>query len=109
GGIDSALTLALAVEALGAQNVAAVTMPSVYSSAGSVDDSVVLCRQLGVPLATHPIKAMVAGHTAQFEASFGSALQGLPLENLQARIRGTVLMAYSNRFGHLLLTTGNKS
>lgn len=109
GGIDSALTLALAVEALGAGNVAAVTMPSVYSSAGSVDDSVALCRRLGVPLATHPIRAMVASYSTQFEASFGSALQGLPLENLQARIRGTVLMEYSNAFGHLLLTTGNKS
>lgn len=109
GGIDSALTLALAVEALGAGNVVAVTMPSDYSSAGSVDDSVLLCRQLGVPLATHPIKAMVASYSAQFEASFGTALRGLPLENLQARIRGTVLMEYSNTFGHLLLTTGNKS
>ena len=109
GGIDSALTLALAVEALGAGNVVAITMPSDYSSAGSVDDSVLLCRQLGVPLATHPIKAMVASYAAQFEASFGTALRGLPLENLQARIRGTVLMEYSNTFGHLLLTTGNKS
>ena len=109
GGIDSALTLALAVEALGAGNVVAITMPSDYSSAGSVDDSVLLCRQLGVPLATHPIKAMVASCAAQFEASFGTALRGLPLENLQARIRGTVLMEYSNTFGHLLLTTGNKS
>jgi NAD+ synthetase len=109
GGIDSALTLALAVEALGAGNVVGVTMPSDYSSAGSVDDSVLLCHELGVPLATHPIKAMVASYSAQFEASFGTALQGLPLENLQARIRGTVLMEYSNTFGHLLLTTGNKS
>jgi NAD+ synthetase len=109
GGIDSALTLALAVEALGAANIVAITMPSDYSSAGSVDDSVLLCHQLGVPLATHPIKALVANYSAQFEASFGTALQGLPLENLQARIRGTVLMAYSNTFGHLLLTTGNKS
>lgn len=109
GGIDSALTLALAVEALGAANVVAVTMPSDFSSAGSVDDSVALCRAFGVPLATHPIKAMVASYTAQFETSFGTALRGLPLENLQARIRGTVLMAHSNTFGHLLLTTGNKS
>ncbi len=109
GGIDSALTLALAVEALGAGNVVAVTMPSAFSSAGSVDDSVTLCRNLGIPLHTYPIAGLVEGHGRQFEASFGAPLQGLPLENLQARIRGTALMAYSNHFGHLLLTTGNKS
>jgi len=109
GGIDSALTLALAVEALGAENVAAITMPSVYSSAGSVDDSVLLCRNLGIALDTHPIADTVAALSRQFEASFGRPLQGLPLENLQARVRGTVLMEYSNSFGHLLLTTGNKS
>ncbi len=109
GGIDSALTLALAVEALGAENVVGITMPSVYSSAGSVGDSVALCKSLGIPLATHPIAAIVDQYTAQFEAGFGQALEGLPLENLQARIRGTTLMEYSNAFGHLLLTTGNKS
>lgn len=109
GGIDSALTLALAAEALGAGNVVGVTMPSRYSSAGSVDDSVVLCQNLGVQLFTHPIADLVAGYAQQFEASFAQPLQGLPLENLQARIRGTVLMEYSNAFGHLLLTTGNKS
>lgn len=109
GGIDSALTLALAVEALGADNVVGVTMPSRYSSSGSVDDSVALCRNLGVRLFTHPIAELVAGYAQQFEASFDQPLAGLPLENLQARIRGTVLMEYSNAFGHLLLTTGNKS
>jgi NAD+ synthase (glutamine-hydrolysing) len=109
GGIDSALTLALAVDALGADNVVGVTMPSEYSSAGSVDDSVTLCTNLGIPLMTHPIKDAVAVYRRQFEASFGQPLQGLPLENLQARVRGTVLMEYSNAFGHLLLTTGNKS
>ncbi|MBV7458610.1 MULTISPECIES: NAD+ synthase [unclassified Acidovorax] len=109
GGIDSALTLALAVEALGADNVVGITMPSRYSSSGSVDDSVALCRNLGVQLFTHPIAELVAGYAQQFEASFGQPLLGLPLENLQARIRGTVLMEYSNAFGHLLLTTGNKS
>jgi NAD+ synthase (glutamine-hydrolysing) len=109
GGIDSALTLALAVDALGADNVVGITMPSVYSSAGSVDDSVTLCRNLGVTLLTHPIAEAVAAFAAQFEASFGQPLKGLPLENLQARVRGTTLMEYSNAFGHLLLTTGNKS
>jgi NAD+ synthase (glutamine-hydrolysing) len=109
GGIDSALTLALAVQALGPRNVMAVTMPSRFSSAGSVDDSVTLCRNLGIELVTHPIADLVASYGAQFEHSFGQPLTGLPLENLQARIRGTVLMEYSNSFGHLLLTTGNKS
>lgn len=109
GGIDSALTLALAVEALGAENVVGVTMPSAYSSAGSVDDSVVLARNLGIRLVEHPIRALVDAYAAQFERSFGQPLRGLPLENLQARIRGTILMEFSNAFGHLLLTTGNKS
>ena len=109
GGIDSALTLALAVEALGSDNVVGITMPSRYSSSGSVDDSVALCRNLGVQLFTHPIADLVAGYAQQFETSFAQPLAGLPLENLQARIRGTVLMEYSNAFGHMLLTTGNKS
>lgn len=109
GGIDSALTLALAVEALGADNVAAVTMPSRYSSAGSVDDSVTLCQNLGIQLYTHPIADTVATYAQQFEVTYGQPLKGLALENLQARIRGTVLMEHSNSFGHLLLTTGNKS
>ena len=109
GGIDSALTLALAVQALGAENVVGITMPSKFSSEGSVSDSVLLCRNLGIRLMEHPIKAMVAAFEATFGATFGEALQGLPLENLQARVRGTTLMEYSNRFGHLLLTTGNKS
>ena len=109
GGIDSALTLALAAEALGPANVVGVTMPSKFSSSGSVDDSVTLCRNLGIALHTHPIKELVDGYAKQFEASFGTPLVGLPLENLQARIRGTILMEYSNHFGHLLLTTGNKS
>ncbi|HSW05942.1 NAD+ synthase [Aquabacterium sp.] len=109
GGIDSALTLALAAQALGPDKVTAVTMPSRYSSAGSVDDSVTLCKNLGIELFTHPIAELVHGYGQQFEQSFSAPLQGLSLENLQARIRGTVLMAYSNRFGHLLLTTGNKS
>jgi NAD+ synthetase len=109
GGIDSALTLALAVEALGAKNVVGITMPSEYSSEGSVSDSVTLCNNLGIELLTHPIKDLVEGYKAGFNSSTGSPLRGLPLENVQARIRGTILMEYSNAFGHLLLTTGNKS
>lgn len=109
GGIDSALTLALAVDALGAENVFAITMPSVYSSEGSISDSVALCKNLGVKLYTHPIRELVAEYSRGFESAFDSQLQGLPLENLQARVRGTILMEYSNAFGALLLTTGNKS
>ncbi|MCD2512914.1 NAD+ synthase [Comamonas endophytica] len=109
GGIDSALTLALAAEALGPENVVGITMPSVFSSAGSVDDSVDLARNLGITLHRHPIGEIVDRYAEEFERSFGQPLQGLPLENVQARIRGTALMEYSNAFGHLLLTTGNKS
>jgi len=109
GGIDSALTLALAVEALGAENVLAITMPSAYSSEGSVSDSVALCDNLGIKLYTHPIRALVDQYAAGFADAFAAPLQGLSLENLQARVRGTILMEYSNTFGALLLTTGNKS
>ncbi|HSV45975.1 MAG TPA: nitrilase-related carbon-nitrogen hydrolase, partial [Ramlibacter sp.] len=101
GGIDSALTLALAVEALGADNVVAITMPSRFSSQGSVGDSEILCRNLGIALLSHPIEGIVAGFAGGFESAFGSALQGVALENLQARARGTILMEYSNSFGHL--------
>ena len=109
GGIDSALTIALAVGALGASNVIAVTMPSEYSSYGSVSDSVTLCKNLGVKLYTHPIRVLTNQYKHQFCDSFDAPLKGVSLENLQARIRGTILMEYSNSFGALLLTTGNKS
>jgi len=109
GGIDSALTLAIAVEALGAKNVVAITMPSQYSSTGSVTDSQRLCQNLGIALYTHPIGELVEQYATQFGTTFGEPLVGLSKENLQARIRGTILMEFSNRFGHLLLTTGNKS
>jgi NAD+ synthase (glutamine-hydrolysing) len=109
GGIDSALTLALAAEALGPQNVVGITMPSAFSSSGSVTDSEALCQQLGIELLSHPIHGAVDAFKAQFASSFGAPMQGLTLENLQARVRGTTLMAFSNARGHLLLTTGNKS
>jgi NAD+ synthase/NAD+ synthase (glutamine-hydrolysing) len=109
GGIDSALTLALAAEALGPDNVVGITMPSSFSSSGSVSDSEALCRNLGITLLQHPIHGAVDVLKAQFADSFGAPMQGLALENLQARVRGTILMAYSNANGHLLLTTGNKS
>jgi len=109
GGIDSALTLALASEALGADQVLAITMPSRFSSTGSVTDSQVLCANLGCKLAEHPIAALTAGYEAGYQETFGEALAGVALENLQSRIRGTILMEYSNQRGALLLTTGNKS
>jgi NAD+ synthase (glutamine-hydrolysing) len=109
GGIDSALTLVLAVEAFGADNVAAMTMPSEYSSEGSVSDSQRLCENLGITLFTHPIRQLVDAYRGVFKQATGTEMVGLALENLQARIRGTALMEFSNRFGHLLLTTGNKS
>jgi NAD+ synthetase len=109
GGIDSALTLALAAEALGPANVVAITMPSRFSSAGSVDDSATLCDALGIRLFEHPIRDIVAAYEQGFSAAFDEPLKGLALENLQARARGTILMEYSNQFAALLLTTGNKS
>lgn len=110
GGIDSALTLALAVEALGAENVVAITMPSVYSSEGSVSDSEILCDNLGVKLHHVPIKDIVAEFAITMQGStVAESPSGLALENLQARVRGTLLMTYSNQHGHLVLTTGNKS
>ncbi len=109
GGVDSALTVTLAAETLGPENVVAITMPSCFSSPGSVGDSETLCRNLGVKLLQHPIRDLVKRYEQGFAAAFGTPLQGLALENLQARVRGTLLMEYSNSFGHLLLTTGNKS
>lgn len=109
GGIDSAAVVALAAEALGADKVMAITMPSRLSSAGSVSDSEVLCRNLGVKLITHPIKTIVSEFEAGFSEAFGTPVDGVALENLQARARAVILMEYSNKFGNLLLTTGNKS
>lgn len=109
GGIDSAVTLALAVQALGADNVIGITMPSRFSSSGSVTDSELLCQQLGIKLYHHPIRELVQQYGSDFAQSFNQPLGGLALENLQARVRGTILMEFSNAFGALLLTTGNKS
>ncbi|MCL2590413.1 MAG: NAD+ synthase [Betaproteobacteria bacterium] len=109
GGIDSALVLALAVEALGSENVFAVTLPSRVSSIGSISDSVALCRNLGIKLFQHPICDLVAAYEQGFNTAFSEPLRGLALENVQARVRGTVLMEFANQFEALLLTTGNKS
>ena len=109
GGIDSALTIALAVDALGADNVSAITMPSGFSSSGSVNDSVTLCQNLGVKLYTHPIKAEYDLLVEDFRKNIGVEPTQLAKENLQARIRANILMNFSNSTGALLLTTGNKS
>lgn len=109
GGIDSALVAVLAVEALGRDNVIGITMPSMFSSSGSVDDSVVLAQNLGIEIHEIPIKPIYDGFMAQLSPVFGESRFGLAEENIQSRIRGTLLMAYSNKHGHLVLNTGNKS
>lgn len=109
GGIDSALTLALAAQALGAENVVALAMPSSISSSDSLSDSLTLAANLGIKHCVVPIAEQVQAFSRVNEQALGESLQGLALENLQARIRGTILMSYSNAHGHLLLTTGNKS
>ena len=109
GGIDSALTIALAAHALGPQNVLAITMPSRYSSDGSVDDSVSLCKAYGVELRTAPIEAQFALAVADFERAHGEVPSPLTQQNIQARLRGRMLMELTNHSHHLLLSTGNKS
>ncbi len=109
GGIDSAVTLAICCEALGADNVTAITMPSYFSSKGSVDDSVKLCDNLGIKL----LKASIAEEfdiaIKRFETMSGEHPSRLTQENIQARIRGRILMEFSNHFGALVISTGNKS
>lgn len=109
GGIDSAVTCALAVAALGADRVVGVTMPSAYSSSGSVDDSRALAENLGIEFHEVPILPAVDAFGAMLAPLFEGTQQGVAEENIQARARGLTLMAISNKFGHLLLTTGNKS
>jgi NAD+ synthase/NAD+ synthase (glutamine-hydrolysing) len=109
GGIDSALTAALAADALGRENVLGVMMPSRYSSPGSVDDSVALARNLGIETLTLPIAPMVSAYGQALAGAFRGLPPDVTEENIQSRIRGNLLMALSNKFGSLLLTTGNKS
>jgi len=113
GGIDSALVAAIAVEALGAENVQGVGMPSEFSSNGSVTDAEKLARNLGIAFSAVPIREIYTQFSAALEPVFLSAGAGtnfgLAEENLQPRIRGSVLMALSNKTGALVLTTGNKS
>ncbi|HUI79475.1 MAG TPA: NAD+ synthase [Bryobacteraceae bacterium] len=109
GGIDSALTAAIAIDAMGAGNVLGVLMPSLYSSAGSVDDSVQLARNLGIQTVELPISGIMKTYDAVLADAFRGRPADVTEENIQSRIRGNLLMALSNKFGSLLLTTGNKS
>jgi len=109
GGIDSAVTAALAVEALGAGNVKGVLMPSRISSASSKDDAQALAQNLGIQTSVLPISEIYDSYRRTLEDEFAGTGEDVTEENIQARIRGNLLMAISNKFGHLLLTTGNKS
>jgi len=109
GGIDSAVTACLAVDALGRDNVLGVSMPSSFSSKGSVDDARELAKNLGIRYEIVPIQEVFQTLKASFKELFRGLPEDTTEENMQARIRGTILMAASNKFGHLLLTTGNKS
>src|SRR5262249_8395 len=105
GGIDSALVALLAVDALGPERVTLVVMPSPHSSAETQEDARQIARNLGTELIEVAIEPMMDGYAAALEG----ALDGLAAENIQARIRGNLMMALSNRHGWLVLTTGNKS
>jgi NAD+ synthetase len=109
GGIDSAVVAAIAVDSLGADNVVGVSMPSPYSSRGSIDDALALARNLGIRCLQIPIGGAFAAFKAQFKEVFVGLPEDTTEENIQSRLRGMILMALSNKFGHLLLTTGNKS
>ena len=109
GGIDSALTAVIAERALGADNVYGVTMPSEFSSSGSVNDSLSLAENLGIGYEEVPIKNSFATLKAELSEVFQNYEEDITEENMQARIRGLFLMSISNKKGHLLLTTGNKS
>ncbi|MBV8223923.1 MAG: NAD+ synthase [Verrucomicrobia bacterium] len=109
GGIDSAVTAAIAVAALGKKNVVGVSMPSEYSSRGSLDDAAILAKNLGITRHLIPIKELFEVLKNQFKGIFAGRTEDTTEENMQSRLRGLILMSLSNKFGHLLLTTGNKS
>ncbi|MGB8770935.1 MAG: NAD+ synthase [Candidatus Korobacteraceae bacterium] len=109
GGIDSALTACIAVDALGCENVIGVGMPGPYSSQGSIDDSAALAENLGISYEVVPIGEIFHSYLKALKPMFAGREQDVTEENIQARIRGSLLMAVSNKFGALLLTTGNKS
>ena len=109
GGIDSTLTAVIAADALGPQSVLGVAMPSEFSTSHSLEDAKELAVNLGIDYMEIPIRAPYETYLDLMEASFGPTEMGLAEENLQARIRGNLLMAISNRYGHLVIATGNKS
>ncbi len=109
GGVDSALCAVIAAEALGPANVTGILMPSPYSSQHSLDDALALAAALGMPTMTVPIAPMMAAYDGALSDLFAGLPAGVTEENVQARIRGALLMAWSNKLGAMLLTTGNKS
>jgi NAD+ synthetase len=109
GGIDSALVAAIATDALGAENVLAIGMPSPYSSAGSIDDSRLLAANLGIRFEVIGISGLFEEFTRTLAPQFAGTKPDTTEENIQSRIRGSLLMALSNKFSALVLTTGNKS
>lgn len=109
GGIDSAVVAALAAAALEPDNVLGVTMPTQYSSKGSIEDSRILAKRLGIKFLEIPIQNAFDAVRAQFDDVFAGLPEDTTEENMQPRLRGLTLMALSNKFGHLLLSTGNKS
>jgi NAD+ synthetase len=109
GGIDSALTAAIAVDALGKENVTGIAMPSQYSSQHSVDDARQLACKLGIRFEVVPIAGIFDSYRQSLEPLFAGMAENVAEENIQSRIRGNILMAMSNKFGELVLTTGNKS
>jgi NAD+ synthase (glutamine-hydrolysing) len=109
GGVDSAVVAAIAVNALGAENVIGVSMPSQYSSHGSIDDAKKLAENLGIKLLHIPIAETFAVFKSQFKEIFSGLPENETEENMQPRLRAMTLMALSNKFGHLVLSTGNKS
>jgi NAD+ synthase (glutamine-hydrolysing) len=109
GGIDSAVTLVLACHALGSENIKVLLMPSQYSSDHSINDAVQLAENLGISYETLPIHNTFKAYQEALDPVFSDLPEDITEENLQSRIRGTFLMAYSNKFGHILLNTSNKS
>jgi NAD+ synthase (glutamine-hydrolysing) len=109
GGIDSALTACVAVDALGRENVIGIGMPGPYSSQGSIDDAAELAKNLGIRFELVPIGGMYEAYNRALAPVFAGRQPDVTEENIQARVRGSLLMAISNKFGGLLLTTGNKS
>jgi len=109
GGIDSAVVCCLAARALGPENVLGISMPSPYSSPGSIEDARSLAANLGIDFRIIPIASVYASYLETLKEHFAGRPADLAEENIQARIRGNILMGLSNKFGHLLLTTGNKS